>query len=30
MFSKDGLIDEIRGRFAHVDSCPFQGERVFF
>ena len=30
MFSKDGLMDEIRARFAHVDSCPFQGERVFF
>lgn len=25
-----GLMDEIRGRFAHVDSCPFQGERIFF
>ncbi|MGG7643778.1 aminotransferase class V-fold PLP-dependent enzyme [Rhodovulum sp. YNF3179] len=25
-----GLMDEIRGRFAHVDSCPFQGDRVFF
>ncbi|MCZ4262108.1 aminotransferase class V-fold PLP-dependent enzyme [Limimaricola sp. G21655-S1] len=24
------LIDDIRGRFAHVDACPFQGERVFF
>lgn len=24
------LMDEIRGRFAHVDSCPFEGERVFF
>lgn len=30
MFAKEGLIDEIRGRFAHVDSCPFQGPRVFF
>lgn len=30
MFTKDGLIDEIRGRFAHVDTCPFQGPRVFF
>ena len=30
MFSKDGLMDEIRARFAHVDGCPFQGERVFF
>jgi selenocysteine lyase/cysteine desulfurase len=25
-----GLIDEIRGRFAHTDRCPFEGERVFF
>lgn len=25
-----GLLDEIRGRFAHVDTCPFQGQRVFF
>ncbi|SFG94332.1 Selenocysteine lyase/Cysteine desulfurase [Palleronia marisminoris] len=24
------LIAEIRDRFAHVDSCPFQGPRVFF
>ena len=24
------LLDEIRGRFAHVDSCPFTGERIFF
>ena len=30
MFKKDGLIEEIRGRFAHVDTCPFQGPRVFF
>ncbi|MDG1234904.1 MAG: aminotransferase class V-fold PLP-dependent enzyme [Amylibacter sp.] len=30
MFSKNGLIDEIRARFAHVDNCPFQGDRVFF
>ena len=25
-----GLIEEIRARFAHVDHCPFTGERVFF
>ncbi|SNS25052.1 aminotransferase class V-fold PLP-dependent enzyme [Tropicimonas sediminicola] len=25
-----GLLDQIRSRFAHVDSDPFQGERVFF
>ena len=24
------LMGEIRGRFAHVDTCPFEGERVFF
>lgn len=24
------LIDAIRDRFAHVDSCPFQGPRVYF
>lgn len=30
MFSKDGLIDDIRARFAHVDRCPFQGDRIFF
>ena len=28
--SKPGLMSEIRNRFAHVDSCPFQGERIFF
>lgn len=28
--TKPGLIDEIRSRFAHVDSCPFTGERIFF
>ena len=27
---KPGLMDEIRSRFAHVDSCPFDGPRVFF
>jgi cysteine desulfurase / selenocysteine lyase len=25
-----GLIDEIRDRFAHVETCPFQGPRIFF
>lgn len=25
-----GLLDEIRDRFAHVETCPFQGTRVFF
>ncbi|MFN3209652.1 MAG: aminotransferase class V-fold PLP-dependent enzyme [Roseovarius sp.] len=24
------LIAAIRDRFAHVDTCPFQGERIFF
>jgi selenocysteine lyase/cysteine desulfurase len=26
----DTLIKDVRDRFAHVDSCPFQGPRVFF
>jgi len=26
----DALIQTIRDRFAHVDSCPFEGPRVFF
>ncbi|GAA6162028.1 cysteine desulfurase-like protein [Ruegeria sp. HU-ET01832] len=25
-----GLIDAVRARFAHVESCPFQGPRIFF
>ncbi|TCO72830.1 aminotransferase class V-fold PLP-dependent enzyme [Rhodovulum euryhalinum] len=25
-----GLMDEIRTRFAHVESCPFEGPRIFF
>ncbi|MCF2905934.1 aminotransferase class V-fold PLP-dependent enzyme [Octadecabacter sp. CECT 8868] len=24
------LLSEIRGKFAHVDACPFNGPRVFF
>ena len=24
------LLDAVRSRFAHVDSCPFEGPRVFF
>ena len=24
------LLDEVRNRFHHVDSCPYQGPRVFF
>ena len=27
---KDGLLDDIRNRFAHVETCPFQGPRIFF
>lgn len=27
---KPGLMEEIRGRFAHVDSCPITGPRIFF
>jgi cysteine desulfurase/selenocysteine lyase len=25
-----GLMDAIRDRFAHVDTCPFTGPRIFF
>ncbi|MFN4140891.1 aminotransferase class V-fold PLP-dependent enzyme [Aestuariivirga sp.] len=25
-----GLLDAVRSRFAHVDTCPFEGPRVFF
>lgn len=28
--AQDGLMNAIRDRFHHVDSCPYQGERVFF
>lgn len=24
------LLNDVRARFAHVDSCPFQGPRIFF
>jgi cysteine desulfurase/selenocysteine lyase len=27
---KDGLLAEIRNRFAHVEICPFEGPRIFF
>lgn len=30
LHSKTGLIDDVRNRFAHVDSCPFDGKRIFF
>ncbi len=28
--SQPDLMDEVRDRFSHVDTCPFQGPRVFF
>lgn len=27
---KTGLLEQIRSRFAHVDTCPHDGPRVFF
>ncbi|MCW1930723.1 aminotransferase class V-fold PLP-dependent enzyme [Pararhodobacter zhoushanensis] len=27
---KPGLIEAVRDRFAHIDTCPFEGPRVFF
>lgn len=27
---RQGLLEAVRGRFAHVDTCPFEGPRVFF
>ena len=27
---KESLLSEIRDRFHHVDTCPYQGPRVFF
>jgi selenocysteine lyase/cysteine desulfurase len=27
---RPGLIEAIRDRFAHVESCPFDGPRIFF
>ena len=26
----ESLLDEIRSRFAQVDQCPQQGQRIFF
>ncbi|MDG1858443.1 MAG: hypothetical protein P8I94_05035, partial [Emcibacteraceae bacterium] len=26
----DELMTSVRNHFAHVDNCPYQGERVFF
>jgi len=28
--SSPEIIEEVRARFAQVDHCPVQGERVFF
>ncbi|WP_050526192.1 aminotransferase class V-fold PLP-dependent enzyme [Pseudorhodobacter aquimaris] len=28
--NQTGLLDEIRSRFAHVTTCPIEGERIFF
>ncbi|TQV82207.1 aminotransferase class V-fold PLP-dependent enzyme [Denitrobaculum tricleocarpae] len=28
--SNENLINDVRARFAHVESCPYQGNRVFF
>ncbi|WP_282608626.1 aminotransferase class V-fold PLP-dependent enzyme [Pelagibius sp. Alg239-R121] len=28
--SNENLIHDVRAKFAHVDSCPYQGTRVFF
>ncbi|MEP2943364.1 MAG: aminotransferase class V-fold PLP-dependent enzyme [Hyphomicrobiales bacterium] len=28
--TQPGLINDIRDRFAHVDTCPVEGKRVFF
>lgn len=30
IINNSNLIDAIRDRFANVDTCPYQGERVFF
>lgn len=27
---RQGLMEAVRDRFAHVDTCPFEGPRVFF
>lgn len=26
----DGLMQQVRAKFAHVDTCPVQGSRIFF
>lgn len=30
LMEKADLLTEIRDRFAHVDTCPFAGQRIFF
>ncbi len=30
MAAIDDLIGDIRSRFAHVDTCPFEGPRIYF
>ena len=27
---RQGLIECIRKKFMHVETCPFEGERIFF
>ena len=27
---RQGLIESIRNKFMHVETCPFEGERIFF
>lgn len=27
---RNGLLEQVRARFAHVESCPFTGPRIFF
>ena len=27
---RQGLIESIREKFMHVETCPFEGERIFF
>ena len=26
---RQGLIESIRKKFMHVETCPFEGERIF-
>ena len=27
---KEDILQEIRNKFCHIDSCPFSGQRIFF